>query len=31
VRLAFPAECTTGDEVRTAMVAMVAEARAAFA
>jgi heme iron utilization protein len=29
VRLAFPSECTTGDEVRRAMVAMVAEARAA--
>ena len=29
VRLAFPTECTTGDEVRGAMVAMVAEARAA--
>ena len=29
VRLAFPDECTTGDEVRRAMVAMVAEARAA--
>src|SRR4249919_2544582 len=29
VRLAFPTECTTGDEVRVAMVAMVAEARAA--
>jgi len=29
VRLAFPEECTTGDEVRRAMVAMVAEARAA--
>ena len=28
VRLAFPDECTTGDEVRRAMVAMVAEARA---
>jgi putative heme iron utilization protein len=27
VRLAFPGECTTGDEVRRAMVAMVAEAR----
>ena len=27
VRLAFPDECTTGDEVRRAMVAMVAEAR----
>lgn len=27
VRLAFPEECTTGDEVRRAMVAMVAEAR----
>ena len=26
VRLAFPEECTTGDEVRRAMVAMVAEA-----
>lgn len=31
VRLAFPDECTTGDEVRRAMVAMVAEARAALA
>ena len=31
VRLAFPAECTTGDEVRRAMVTMVAEARAASA
>jgi putative heme iron utilization protein len=29
VRLAFPAECFTGDEVRQAMVAMVGEARAA--
>jgi putative heme iron utilization protein len=29
VRLAFPEECTTGDDVRRAMVAMVAEARAA--
>jgi putative heme iron utilization protein len=29
VRLAFPGECTTGDEVRKAMVAMVAEARSA--
>src|SRR6476469_6479213 len=29
VRLAFPAECFTGDEVRKAMVAMVAEARSA--
>jgi len=29
VRLGFPQECTTGDEVRRAMVAMVAEARAA--
>ncbi len=29
VRLGFPAECTTGDEVRRAMVAMVATARAA--
>jgi putative heme iron utilization protein len=28
VRLGFPQECTTGDEVRKAMVAMVAEARA---
>ena len=27
-RLAFPDECTTGDEVRRAMVAMVAEVRA---
>jgi putative heme iron utilization protein len=31
VRLAFPEECTTGDQVRAAMVAMVAEARAATA
>jgi putative heme iron utilization protein len=30
VRLAFPEECLTGDEVRRAMVAMVAEARAAL-
>jgi putative heme iron utilization protein len=30
VRLAFPEECTTGDDVRRAMVAMVAEARAAL-
>jgi len=30
VRLAFPTECTTGDEVRKAMVAMVAEARSAL-
>src|SRR6478752_1684090 len=29
VRLAFAEECTTGDEVRKAMVAMVAEARSA--
>ena len=29
VRLAFATECTTGDEVRRAMVAMVAEARSA--
>jgi putative heme iron utilization protein len=29
VRLAFPAECFTGDEVRKAMVEMVGEARAA--
>jgi len=29
VRLEFPDECVTGDEVRRAMVAMVAEARAA--
>jgi putative heme iron utilization protein len=29
VRLAFPDECTTGDQVRRAMVAMVHEARAA--
>jgi putative heme iron utilization protein len=28
VRLGFPEECTTGDEVRKAMVALVAEARA---
>ena len=31
VRLGFPQECTTGDEVRAAMVAMVADARAAGA
>ena len=31
VRLAFPDECTTGEDVRRAMVAMVAEARAASA
>jgi heme iron utilization protein len=31
VRLAFPDECATGDEVRRAMVTMVAEARAASA
>ena len=31
VRLAFPDECTTGEEVRAAMVAMVTEARAASA
>jgi putative heme iron utilization protein len=31
VRLAFPEECVTGDEVRGAMVAMVHEARAALA
>jgi heme oxygenase (biliverdin-IX-beta and delta-forming) len=30
VRLAFPEECTTGDEVRRALVAMVNEARAAL-
>ncbi len=29
VRLGFPEECTTGDEVRKAMVALVGEARAA--
>jgi len=29
VRLGFPEQCTTGDEVRRAMVAMVADARAA--
>jgi putative heme iron utilization protein len=29
VRLGFPEPCTTGDDVRTAMVAMVAEARRA--
>jgi hypothetical protein len=29
VRLGFPEECTTGDEVRRAMVALVADARAA--
>jgi putative heme iron utilization protein len=28
VRLGFPSPCTTGDEVRKAMVAMVADARA---
>ena len=31
VRLAFPEECITGDEVRQAMVALVADARAAAA
>jgi putative heme iron utilization protein len=31
VRLAFPEECTTGDQVRRAMVGMVAAARAASA
>jgi putative heme iron utilization protein len=31
VRLEFPSECTTGEEVRRAMVAMVREARAALA
>ena len=31
VRLGFPEECTTGVEVRQAMVAMVATARAAAA
>jgi len=31
VRLAFPEECVTGEHVRAAMVAMVAEARAAAA
>ena len=31
VRLGFPQECTTGDEVRAAMVALVADARAAAA
>jgi len=31
VRLGFPQECTTGDEVRTSMVALVADARAAAA
>jgi putative heme iron utilization protein len=30
VRLGFPEECTTGDEVRRAMMAMVNEARAAL-
>ncbi len=29
VRLEFPSECSTGDEVRQAMVAMVREARGA--
>jgi len=29
VRLGFPEECTTGDEVRQAMIALVTEARAA--
>ena len=29
VRLGFPEECTTGDQVRKAMVALVGEARAA--
>jgi putative heme iron utilization protein len=27
VRIGFPAPCSTGDEVREALVAMVAEAR----
>ena len=31
VRLGFPEECTTGEQVRQAMVAMVADARAAAA
>jgi heme iron utilization protein len=31
VRLEFPSECTTADEVRRSMVAMVAEARSALA
>jgi putative heme iron utilization protein len=31
VRLEFPRECVTGDEVRKAMVAMVREARTAAA
>jgi putative heme iron utilization protein len=31
VRLEFPRQCTTGDEVRTAMVEMVGEARGALA
>ena len=31
VRLGFPEECTTGEQVRRAMVAMVADARAAAA
>ena len=31
VRLGFPQECTTGDEVRKAMVALVADARAVAA
>jgi putative heme iron utilization protein len=31
VRLAFPQECTTGEQVRAAMVAMVAEARSTLA
>jgi hypothetical protein len=31
VRLGYADECTTGDEVRRAMVAMVAEARSASA
>ena len=29
VRLGFPAECTTGEQVRAAMIAMVTGARAA--
>jgi putative heme iron utilization protein len=31
VRLGFPEECTTGEQVRQAMVALVAAARAAAA
>ena len=31
VRLGFPEECTTGEQVRRAMVALVADARSAAA